>query len=83
MGFYNELVFTEAISNVEAILATDNADEISSRIEHLAIQPDLAMSAMMIFVFKLKKVAEGITGVELTNIRPSISDLILPPGVHR
>ena len=83
MGLYNELVFTEAIEQVEAILASSNSDEISTRIEQLVSNPDLAMSAMMIFVFKIKKVAEGVTGVELANARPTVNDLILPPGFER
>lgn len=83
MGVYNELVFTEAIEQVEAILASSNSDEISTRIEQLASNRDLAMSAMLIFVFKIKKVAEGVTGVELANTRPSVHDLILPPGFKR
>lgn len=80
---YNELVFTEALEQVEAIMATHNADEIGDRIERLAQYPDLAMSAMMILVFKAKGVdTSHFNGVELANTQPNIRDLILPPGVN-
>lgn len=79
--FRNEIIFTEAKEAVEAILASRNAEEIGHRIEVLSMSPDHAQAAMMIFVFKVHGVAEGVSGVELANTHP-MPRLYLPPGVN-
>lgn len=82
MGIYNELVFTEAVELVEKIMHSDNADEIGNLIERLSTSSDLAMASMMLFVMKAKGVDTTTkTGVELANAKPTIADLLLPPGV--
>lgn len=82
MSFHNELVFTEAKEQVERILEASDPDEVATRIEQIAsLGPDMCMSAMMIFYFKAKKLAEGVSGVELANSNPP-ARLYLPPGVN-
>lgn len=84
MPFYNELIFTEAIEQVEALVASENVDEIGSRIEQIAGIPDLAQSCLMLLLMKAKGVDTTTkTGVELANAQPTVMDLILPPGVRR
>lgn len=80
---YNELVFTEAVEQVERILETQSSDEIADRIERICPHPDLSMAVIMLLVFKAKGVAVDATGIELANSRPTFADLILPPGVRR
>lgn len=82
MGIYNDLVFTEALEQVELILLTESTDEIADRLEYIAPRSDLAMACMMLLVIKAKGGdISGMNGVEIANLQPTIQDLILPPGV--
>lgn len=79
---YNALMFTEAIEQLNKILEITDSDEVCDRIERLAQHPDLAMPSMMLLYFKVKGIdISTMNGVELANTRPTIADLILPPGV--
>lgn len=83
MGVYNDVVFTEAVEQVGALIDSDNSDEIATRIEEISKQKDLALVCLMPLVMKAKGIDIGdTTGVEMANTQPSIMDLILPPGVR-
>lgn len=83
MGIYNDLIFTEALEQVELILLSENTDEISDRLEKIAPHKDLAMACLMLLVIKAKGGdISGMNGVEIANLQPTIKDLILPPGVY-
>lgn len=82
MSIYNSLVFSEAIDQVEAILKSQDSDDVANRLEHIANNEDLAISCLFLLVVKLKGGdISGMTGVEMANVKPTIADLILPPGV--
>lgn len=82
MGVYNDVVFTDALEQVEALTTTDNADEITTRIEQIAAFPDLAIACLGLFVLKSRGAdLTTMNGIEIANIQPSIADLIIPPGV--
>lgn len=81
MGLYNDLIFTEAVEQVCALLDTTNPDEVTHRIEELAKDHELSMVCMMLLYLKTKGVdISQINGIELANIQPTIADLIIPPG---
>lgn len=83
MGIYNDLIFTEALEQVELILLTDNTEEIATRLETIAPHEDLAMACLMLLVIKAKGGdISNMTGVEIANLQPTIKDLILPPGAY-
>jgi hypothetical protein len=80
--FYNDLVFTEALEQVEAIMTTQSSDEIANRLENIVSYPDLAHVCLMLLIMRAKGVdTANMNGVELANTKPTIADLILPPGV--
>lgn len=82
MGIYNDLIFTEALAQVDAILSTQSADEMSDRLEKIAPNQDLALAVMSLFIMKIKGAdLSQMSGVELANSHPTFGDLILPPGV--
>lgn len=82
MPIYNDLVFTEAIEQVEALIASNNADEITDRMQQIVKSRDLALGCLMLLVLRVKGVdTSGMTGVALAATQPSIRDLVLPPGV--
>lgn len=79
MGLYNDVMFTEALEQVEALVSSDNANEISTRIEKIVAIPDLSMICMMILTLKARGVdTSSMTGIELANVQPSFSDLVIP-----
>lgn len=83
MGLHNELVFTEAIEQVEALCASQNSDEIGTRIEQIAGIPDLAQACLMLLLFKVHGVdTKELNGISLANPKFGIADLVLPPGVE-
>jgi hypothetical protein len=82
MGVRNDLIFTEAMEQVEALVASNSSDEIGTRIEQIVKSEDLAMVCLMLLTMKAKGVDTLThTGVELANLKPTILDLILPAGV--
>lgn len=82
VGVYHDLIFTEAIEQVEALVASSNATEIGERIDKIAASSDLSQACLMLLVVKAKGIdTSGKTGVELANLKPTIAELILPPGV--
>lgn len=84
VGIYNELVFTEALAQVGALTSSTDADEISTRIEQIVCQEDLAMVCLMVLVMKARGVdTDSMNGIELANCQPTIMDLILPAGFDR
>lgn len=81
MGIYNDVMFTEAFEQVEALIASDNSDEIGTRIEQIAKQENLAMICLMLLTMKAKGVdTDSKTPLELSNPVMTIHDLILPEG---
>lgn len=82
MSIYNSLVFSEAIDQVQAILESQDSDDVATRLEYIANNEDLAISCLMLLVIKLKGGdISGMTGVEIANIKPTIADLVLPSWV--
>lgn len=82
MGVYNDVVFTDALEQVQALTTTDNADEIATRIEQIAALPDLAIACLGLLVLKSRGAdIASMNGIEIANIQPTIADFILPPGV--
>lgn len=83
MGVYNDLVFTEAVDQAQALLASENTDEISDRLEKIANGNDRSMAVMMLLLFKARgRDISDMNGIELANAKPSFADLVLPPGVQ-
>lgn len=84
MSIYNGLIFTEAVEQVNALLTTEDTDEISDRIEEISKNRDLSIASMMLLVLKARGVdIERLNGIELANTKPTAADLILPPGTRR
>lgn len=82
MGIYHDLVFTEAIEQIEALVASVDAEDISNRLEKIAVNQDLAHACLMLLTMKAKGInTSDKTGVELANPKLTVRDLILPPGV--
>lgn len=82
MGVYNDVMFTEAIDQVEALIASTSADEIGERIEQIAHVEDLAQICLMLLIMKAKGIdTSGASGISLANPAYSVRDLILPPGL--
>lgn len=83
MGLRNELIFTEAMDQVEAICSSTSADEIQTRMEQISTIPDLAQACLMLLFLKVKGAdTSKMTGIELANPKLGVSDLVLPPGVE-
>lgn len=81
MGIYKELIFTEAVDQVGALLESTNADEISTRLEQIAGNENLAMGCLLLLTLKAKGVdISEINGIQLANTQPTFADLILPSG---
>jgi hypothetical protein len=81
MTLRDEVIFTEAVEQVEAIMASESSDEIATRLEQISKIEDLALACLMLLVLKAKGHEVNETGVELANTQPTFHDLILPPGV--
>lgn len=80
--FYNTLIFSEAIEQVEKMVASSDVEEVCDRLEEISKNRDLALATLMLLYMKLKNVdTTQFTGAELANSQPSFQDLILPPGV--
>lgn len=82
MGVYNDVIFTEAVEQVEALITSNSSDEIGTRIEQIAKFEDLSMICLMLLTMKVKGVDTSTkTPLELANPVMTIHDLILPEGV--
>lgn len=83
MGLRNELIFTEALDQVEALCSSQSADEIQTRLEQISVVPDLAQVCMMLLLLKTKGAdTTQMNGIDLANPKLGVSDLLLPPGVE-
>jgi hypothetical protein len=78
VGLANELIFTEAVEQVQAILASQSSDEISDRLEAIVKIEDLALACFMLLAMKAKGIdISEANGIELANPIPTIADLII------
>jgi len=82
MGLLNELIFTEAVEQVQAILTSQSSDEISDRLEAIVKIEDLALACLMLLAMKAKGIdISDANGIEMANAQPTIADLIIAsPG---
>lgn len=82
MGVYHDVLFTEAIDRVRTILNSPDPDVISDMLERVAVDQDMAHACLMLLTMVCHGVdISKLTGIELSNAKPTITDLILPPGV--
>lgn len=82
MGIYNDLIFTEALDQVKAILAETDQDRLADRLELIAVNQDLSLSCLFLFVLHIRGVdLSELNGVTLANVQPTMRDFILPEGL--
>lgn len=81
MGIYNDLIFTEALDQVKAILNETDQDRLADRLELIAVNQDLALGCLFLLILHIRGVdLSELNGVSLANVQPSFRDLILPEG---